>query len=146
MAEMWAKSIQLSLNCNLLRKRLNSFCKVLKCDFLLLISVCKRLRWHFLLVTEFWRFLLARRNLRKLEMIFLFWHLTKKLISSFDFLSLSSTFPNLRIAFKTSPLYLFRTIDEIDSFLGNRILAKNKKLKLLLPKTLSLFKLNKQPY
>ena len=62
-------------------------------------------------------------------MIFSFWHLTKKLISSFAFLSLLSTFSNLRIAFKTSPLYLFRTIDQIVSFLGNRILAKNKKTK-----------------
>ena len=56
----------------------------------------------------------------------------------------SQLFSNSQIAFKTSPLYLFRTIDEIGSFLGNRILGKNKKLKLLLSKTLPLFKLNKR--
>ena len=72
-------------------------------------------------------------------MIFSFWHLTKKLISSFAFLSLYSNFSNLRITFKTSPLYLFRTIDEIDSFLGNRILAKNKKTKTATLKNVDTF-------
>ena len=42
MADMLAKSVQFKLDCKSLRKGLNSFCKVLRHKFLLLISICKR--------------------------------------------------------------------------------------------------------
>ena len=42
MAEMCAKSMQFKVNCQSLPKRLNSLCKVLRRDFLLLISAGKR--------------------------------------------------------------------------------------------------------
>ena len=111
-AEIWEKPIQFNLNCKSGPKRLNSVCKVLRRDFVLSVSICKRFCCHFLQVKEFWRPLLAKQ---KFGMMFSFWHLTKKLISIFAFLSLWSTFSKFWIAFKTFLLSLSRTIDEIDS-------------------------------
>ena len=68
----------------------------------------------FFVVAEVSKFFLAKRNSRKFRVIFSFWHLTIKVIASFAFLSLWTAFS----------LYLFQTIDKINSFLGSRILAK----------------------
>ena len=38
----------------------------------------------------------------------------------------------MRNDFEISPLYLFQTIDAIDSFLGNCVLSKNKNTKFLM--------------
>ena len=71
--EIWSKLIQSSLNCISRRERLNSFCKGLKCDFLILISVCKKTLLTFSVDNRILKVFIskiARQNLRKLGMTF----------------------------------------------------------------------------